>query len=101
MRSLCNELGEVKRKAYEIGIQLGISHAKLMELKQDGNLLSAALDFWLSGNVPDVPVTWASIVEALESDFVNETGCANRIRAKYCSCGNEKGILNKDSKAMT
>ena len=98
LRTLCNELGGVKHKAYQISIQLGISHAKLMELKQDGNLLVGALDFWLSGNVPDVPVTWASIVVALKSEFVNETGCASTIRAKYCPCENsedEKGNIGK------
>lgn len=85
LRTLCNELGEVKRRAYEIGIQLGITHSKLKELQHDENLLAAALDYWLSGNVPDIPVTWKSILDALESKFVNETGCAERIRAKYCN----------------
>lgn len=87
LRTLCNELGEVKRKAYEIGIQLGISHSKLVELKQQGDLLAGALDYWLSGNVPDVPITWESVVDALESPYVDETGCANKIKTKYCQTG--------------
>lgn len=82
LRTLCNELGNVQHKAYEIGVQLGISLGKLKELKKNGNLLLESLDFWLNGNT-DVPVTWESVVNALESDFVKETGCAERIRKKH------------------
>ena len=91
LRTLCNELGEVKHKAYEVGIQLGISHSKLMELKQQGDLLAGVLDCWLSGNAPDIPITWESVVEALESTYVGETGCANKIKAKYFSYRDERG----------
>ena len=90
---MCNELGEVSHKAYKIGIQLGIPRNKMMEFQQEGDLLSAAVDYWLSGSVPDVPVTWESVVEALESKFVGEPGCASTIRTKYCSyeTSTEKG----------
>ena len=90
MRTVCNELGDIEHKAYKIGIQIGISRSKLLEFEKE-DLLSAAIDYWLCGNVPDVPVTWGSIVQALESKHVNETGCANRIKAKYCDPKNKKG----------
>ena len=66
-----------------------------MEFKQEGDILSAAVDYWLSGNVPDVPITWESVVEALESDYVGEPGCATKIRTKYCQHenSNEKGLI--------
>ena len=88
---MCNELGTVRHKAYDIGIQLGVPRSKMMEFKQQGDLLSAAVDYWLSGNVPDVPITWESIVEALESDYVGEPGCASKIRTKYCEASSVKG----------
>ena len=59
----------------------------LMKFKQEDDLLSGSLDFWLSGNT-DVPVTWESVVAALESNFVKETGRAEKIRKKYL---NSKG----------
>ena len=95
LKTLCNELKGVKHKAYEIGIQLSISHSKLMELKQQQeDFLAAALDFWLCGNIPDVPITWKFLVDALKSAHVDEAGCANRIKAKYC---NEKGQYDGQS----
>ena len=54
-----------------------------MQFKQEGNLLASVLDHWLCGNVPDVPVCWRSIVTALESMQVGETGLAKVIREKY------------------
>ncbi len=95
MRTVCKELGEVKHKAYEIGVQLGVSRGKLMLFKQDGgDLLSAEIDYWLRGNIPDVPVSWNAIVAALESEYVGEPACAKEIRTKYCQeSKHEKGLI--------
>ena len=96
MRTVYNELEDVKHKAYEIGIQLGIPHSKMVVFKQEGDILSAAVDFWLRGNVQDsyVPVTWGSIVAALESKPVGETGLAKTIREKHC-CQQEEAKENE------
>lgn len=61
---------------------MGVPHSKLKEL-QEGNILAPTLDYWLSGNT-DVPITWESVVRALESNYVKEGGCANKIKVKYC-----------------
>ncbi len=92
---MCNELGKVKHKAYEIGIQLGISHGNLISFKQDGvDLLSSEIDYWLNGNVNDVPVSWKAIVAALESEYVGEPACAQEIRMKYCQQSKqEEGLM--------
>ena len=79
-----NELEEVKHKAYAIGVQLGIPHSKMVQFKQDGDPLASAVDHWLCGNVPDVPVYWGALVAALESKQVGETGLAKTLREKYC-----------------
>ena len=42
------------------------------------------LNFWLRGNVEDVPAAWESLVAALESKQVGETGLAKAIATKYC-----------------
>ncbi len=55
-------------------------------LKQEDNILLAVVDFWLCGNIPDAPITWRYVAEALESHCVGEAGCANKIKAKYCHC---------------
>ena len=105
LRTVCNELGKVQHKAYEIGIQLGIPHSKLMEFEKSNRLLPTAVDYWLSGNVPDVPITWASVVAALKSEQVGETGRAMIISTKYCCQHNEpnddKGESDKIKHALT
>ena len=78
------ELGEVTHKWFKIGIQLGISRGKLKEFEKEDDPLSAIIDYWLNGNVESVPVSWRSVVAALESSHVDETGLANRISSKYC-----------------
>ena len=84
MRTVCNELEEVEYKAYEIGIQLGIRHSKMLVFKEDKNFLSNAINYWLCGNVPGAPVTWGYLVKALKSKQVGEIGHAEAIRLKYC-----------------
>lgn len=86
LRTICNELGEVKWKFLEIGVQLGISRNKLMEFKEQRDPLAASIHYWLAGNVKDaqIPLSWSSIVNALESSHVDELGLGRKIRAKYC-----------------
>ena len=78
------ELGQIKYKLFEIGIQLGISHGKLKEFEKEADPLSAMIDYWLNGNVEEASVSWRSVVAALESSHVGETGLANKIKKKYC-----------------
>ena len=94
MKTVCNELEEVKHKAYEIGIQLGVPNSKMLIFEKEGRLLLKAIDYWLCGNVSNVPITWGSVVAALESNQVGERGCAEAISSKYC-CKQEE---SKDSK---
>lgn len=86
----------MKHKAFEIGIQLGISRGKMLQFKQEGDVLSAAIDHWLCGNVEDIPITWRSIVKALQSGYVGEPGHAEAILKKYCTKQKDgKGQLNQ------
>ena len=71
-------------KIHQIGIQLGVPHSKMEMFKKGEDVLSTVVNFWLNGNVPDVPVCWESIVAALESTHVGEIGLAMALRAKYC-----------------
>ena len=74
----------IAHKLFKIGVQLGVPHHKLKEFEKEADPLSAVIDYWLSGNVEGVPVSWRSIVAALKSNHVGETGLANRISRKYC-----------------
>ena len=95
LRTVCNELDDVKHKAYETGIQLGIPCRKMLVFQQEGKVLSAAVDYWMCGNVESVPITWNSIVEALKSNQVRESGYAKAIEQKYCRKPEKaKGELN-------
>ena len=78
------ELGEVAHKWFKIGVQLSISRGKLKEFENEADPLSAVIDYWMNGNVEEVPVSWRSVVAALESSHVGETGLANSISRKYC-----------------
>lgn len=84
LATICDELGEVIYKWKKIGVQLRIPHHKLMEFKNREDPLIDLVNYWLKGNVEGVPVTWMSLVGALNSRFVRETGLANRIKKKYC-----------------
>ncbi len=87
LRTICSELSSIKTtKWFEVGIQLGIPRNKLLEFKEDRDPLSAVVDYYLKENVLDSTdtVSWQSIVNALESDYVGEPGLAEKIRKKYC-----------------
>ena len=82
---ICNELGGVKHLYSAIGIQLGIPYSKLLQLKNEDDPLSAVVNDWLSGNVESsMPISWETIVAALESPHVDEVGLADTIRKKFC-----------------
>ena len=86
LRSVTNELGSVMDKWFQIGVQLGLSETKLHQIESDhrtaDRCFSEVIIFWLKGNT-QVAVTWKSLVEVLESSFVNERGLAKRLREKY------------------
>lgn len=84
LRTICNELGVVKFKWFEICSQLGVPHGKLMEFKKEDDPIAAGVDYWLNENVEGVPVSWRLIVKALQSGRVRETQLAQRISDKYC-----------------
>ena len=85
LRSITNELGSVIDKWYEIGVQLGINEAKLRQIEADSRTVSRCfsevISFWLNGNT-QVAVSWNSLIDILESPFVNEKGLANKLREK-------------------
>ena len=85
LRSITNELGSVIDKWFQIGVQLGVSESKLRQIEADYHTLdrrfSEMISFWLNGNTK-VAVTWRSLVEVLDSCFVNEKGLANQLREK-------------------
>ena len=80
-------------KWFQIGVQLGVSESKLRQIESDYHTLdrrfSEMMSFWLNGNT-QVPVTWMSLVQVLESRFVSEKGLANQLR--------EKAGLKRDNK---
>ena len=81
LRTIYNELAVVKYKWFKIGIQLNVPHHKLKEFEKEEDPLAAVFDYWLKGNVEGIPLTWTSIVTALE---LSESGLAKRLKKKYC-----------------
>ena len=82
---MTNELGSVMAKWFSIGIQLGIDPAKLQEIETNyrtaDRCFSEVINFWLKGNTA-VPTSWISLVDLLDTPFVNEKGLARRLRDK-------------------
>ena len=72
-------------KWYEIGVQLGVSEAKLRQIEADRTTVnrrfSEVINFWLNGNT-QVATNWESLVIVLESSFVDEKGLAKKLREK-------------------
>lgn len=83
LRTICNELGVVKFKWFEIGVQLGIPRAKLMEFQREDDPVAAGVDYWLNGNVENISLSWRSIVKALRNRHVRELTLAQKIEEKY------------------
>ena len=88
LSTVCEELDKVKHKWKSIGLILRVPNYKLREFKKESNPLIEVIDYWLNGNVKDVPVTWRSLVAVLESSSVDERGLAKTIMNKYCPQGN-------------
>lgn len=83
LKNICEALGRVKTKWLEIGVQLGIPLWKLKEFEKEKEPLSVAIDYCINENSA-TPFTWKSIVAALDSDYVGESGIAAEIDKKYC-----------------
>ena len=79
----CEELATVKYKWRDIGLKLHVPYHKLKEFEKEANPLVEVINYWLNGNVKDVPVTWKSVVTVLESSSVDERGLAKIIMKKY------------------
>ncbi len=87
----------VKHKLVQISVQLGIPLNKIKEFKKEDDPLSEVIDYWLKGNVKGVPLTWKSIVKALESTHVDEEALAERIKKTYCHNEGDEQELNDNS----
>ena len=79
-------MGRIKHKWIEIFIQLDIPRDVLKQFEKDSDPFSAAMDYWLKGNMTEsaVPITWKSIADALRSAHVGEPALAEEISKKYC-----------------
>ena len=92
VKTVCKELASLDYKFFKIGVQLGIAYNKLEEFEKEPDPLKATITYWLKGNAKEgVPRSWQSIVEALRSSHVDESGLANAIEIKYCSESPTKG----------
>ena len=79
----------MKHKWHKICIQLGISNSKFHEFKENGDPFIEGLDYWLKGNT-DAPITWGSVVAAVESPSVEEPGLAKTLREKWIDATDRK-----------
>ena len=95
LRTLLNELAPVRHIWQKICIQLGISNSKLSEFEKiRGDPFTEGLDYWFNGNT-DVPITWGSVVAALESPHVGEFSFAERLREKWTTGKESEEIYEK------
>ena len=84
LRTIHKELATVAYKWFKIGIQLGVPYHKLKEFEKDNDPLASTFHYLLSnGTTGGAPLSWVSIVEALNSDHVGEHGLAMSICDKY------------------
>ena len=83
----------MKYKWWDIGMKLHVPYHKLKEFKKEpeSRAFAAVINYWLNGNVKDVPVTWRSLVAVLKSSIVDERGLAKTIMEKYCPSEQQKG----------
>ena len=91
----------MKHKWRKICIQLGIPNYKLRQFEKDDDPIINSLDYWLNGNT-DVPITWESVVAALDTPDVDEPGLAKKLREKWTETTNKatKETIEKDDDGM-
>ena len=60
---------------------MGIPRRVLKQFEKEDDPLSAAMDYWLEGNIknPAMPISWQSLVAVLNAESIEETALANRI----------------------
>ena len=78
----------MQHKWRKICIQLGVPNCKLLQFEKDGDPLINSLDYWLNGNT-EVPITWESVVAALNAPHVDEPGLAKKLRKKRIEITNK------------
>ena len=91
----------MRYKWWDIGLKLGVPYHKLKEFEEEKNQLAALMNYWLNGNVKDVPVTWRSIVAALEASSVDESGLAMTLECKYCQSKSDSATKISTSSGKT
>lgn len=84
VRTVCFALATIEYKWLRFGVQLGIPRHVLKKFENERDPLSAVVDYWLRGNVKDVPRSWRYIVDTLKSDYVDEGGLSRSIEDQYC-----------------
>ena len=107
MRNLKNALATVTPKWFDIGIQLRIEHHILKEFEQQytnnpSRCLSEMLQYWLKGNAVDGKshVNWETIIEALKSRSIGETGLAEEIISDNIQLQHTASERDSQSKSM-
>ena len=85
LHTVCELLAKVRHKWWTIGTKLHIPYQKLREFEVESDPFEAIINYWVKGNIPDVPVTWTSIIAVLESSAVDERRLAQVISEKYTS----------------
>ena len=88
LKTLLNELHQVRTSWYNIGLQLDIPHTTLDCFKQNysdqSDLMREMLKEWLKTAVDQHP-TWEAVVTALRSPSVNEKSIAAKLESKHCA----------------
>ena len=92
---LCCLLATINHKWYEVGLAFRISDDVLegLHLERDNNMtkLSKVIKKWI--DTKSSPVTWETVISAIEGPIVNNKNKADEIReylitSKYKSCEN-------------
>lgn len=93
MKTICNELAIVALKYFKIGLFLNVPFHKLKEFEKDEHPLPCVINYLLTNGISEdcSPLSWQSIVEALESKSVSEPGLARSIAKKYCRSEENEG----------
>ena len=89
LKTLVNELHEVRADWYDLGVQLEIKTHDLdvfrLENQNDTKkCLRQMLSLWLLHEIPSPP-SWERVVDALSSPAIDRPTVAERIRRTYCS----------------
>ena len=83
LKDVCTLCAPITHKLQQLAVGLGIPNDKIHQIEKGEYPLADAIDYWLRGNISNVPITYQYLCDTLASAAVGEWGLAQTIQKKH------------------